>query len=69
MVRLCILLLIEISCNYSCMTPVLMSKIDYCGYALVDTKSHASKYSKVTMSKLLGGVISMLATLVYVELC
>jgi hypothetical protein len=27
-------------------------------YALVDTKSHASKISKVTMSKLLGGVIS-----------
>jgi hypothetical protein len=59
MVRICILLLLEISCNYSCMTPVLMSWIDYCGYALVDTKSHARKYSKLTMSKLLGGVISI----------
>jgi hypothetical protein len=28
---------------------------------LVDTKSHASKYSKVTMSKLLGGVISIVS--------
>jgi hypothetical protein len=27
---------------------------------LVDTKSHASKKSKVTMSRLLGGVISEL---------
>jgi hypothetical protein len=29
-------------------------------YALVDTKSHVSKNSKVTMSRLLGGVISEL---------
>jgi hypothetical protein len=42
------------------MTPVLISRIDYCGYALVDTKSHASKNSKVTISRLLGGVISEL---------
>jgi hypothetical protein len=40
------------------MTPILISRIDYYGYALVDTKSHASKNSKVTMSRLLGGVIS-----------
>jgi hypothetical protein len=39
------------------MTPVFISPTDYCGYALVDTKSHVSKTSKVTMSKLLGGVI------------
>jgi hypothetical protein len=43
------------------MTPILMSYIDQCGYALEDTKSHASKYSKVTMSKLLGGVISIVS--------
>jgi hypothetical protein len=42
------------------MTPVFISRIDYCGYALVDTKSHASKISKATMSKLLGGAISEL---------
>jgi hypothetical protein len=30
-------------------------------YALVDTKSHASKYFKVTMSKLLGGVMSIVS--------
>jgi hypothetical protein len=42
------------------MTPVFISRIDLCGYDLVDTKSHASKISKVTMSKLLGGVISEL---------
>jgi hypothetical protein len=40
--------------------PYFISQIDYCRYALVDTKSHASKISKVTMSKLLGGVISEL---------
>jgi hypothetical protein len=39
------------------MTLVFISRIDYYGYALVDTKSHASKILKVTMSKLLGGVI------------
>jgi hypothetical protein len=43
------------------MTPVFMSKIDECGYALVDKKSQASKYFKVTMSKLLGGVISIVS--------
>jgi hypothetical protein len=37
--------------------PYLISRIDYCGYALIDTKSHVSKNLKVTMSKLLGGVI------------
>jgi hypothetical protein len=42
------------------MTPVFINQTDYCGYALVDTKSHASKNSKVTISKLLGGVISEL---------
>jgi hypothetical protein len=42
------------------MTPIFISRIDYCGYALVETKSQASKISKVTMSKLLGGVISEL---------
>jgi hypothetical protein len=42
------------------MTPILISQIDQCGYALVDTKSHASKNSKITMSRLLGGVISEL---------
>jgi hypothetical protein len=43
------------------MTPILINQTDYCSYALVDTKSHASKEnSKVTMSKLLGGVISEL---------
>jgi hypothetical protein len=40
--------------------PCLTSRIDSCGYALVDTKSHASKNSKVTTSRLLGGVISEL---------
>jgi hypothetical protein len=40
--------------------PVLISRINECGYALVDTKSHVSKNSKVTMSRLLGGVISEL---------
>jgi hypothetical protein len=35
-------------------------------YALLDTKSHASKISKVTMSKLLGGVISKLVLIVLV---
>jgi hypothetical protein len=43
------------------MSPILMSYIDLCGYALVDIKSHVSKYSKVTMSKLLGGVISIVS--------
>jgi hypothetical protein len=42
------------------MTPIFISRIDQCGYALVDIKSHGSKISKVTMSKLLGGVISEL---------
>jgi hypothetical protein len=58
MVMLYILQLLEIRCNYSCMTPALISQIDYCGCALVDTKSYTSKNSKVTMSKLLRGVIS-----------
>jgi hypothetical protein len=40
------------------MTPVLISRIDKCGYALVDTKSHVSKKSKVTLSWLLEGMIS-----------
>jgi hypothetical protein len=40
------------------MTPILISQIDQCGYALEDTKSQVSKNSKVTMSRLLGGVIS-----------
>jgi hypothetical protein len=40
--------------------PVLISRIDSCGYALVDIKSHVSKNSKVTMFRLLGGVISEL---------
>jgi hypothetical protein len=42
------------------MTPIFLSRIDQCGYALVDIKSHASKISKVTISKLLGDVISEL---------
>jgi hypothetical protein len=42
------------------MTPVLINRTDQCSYALVDIKSHASKDSKVTMSRLLGGVISEL---------
>jgi hypothetical protein len=37
--------------------PVLISRIDLCGYPLVDTKSHASKNSNVTTSRLMGGVI------------
>jgi hypothetical protein len=40
--------------------PYFISRIDQCGHALVDIKSHANKISKVTMSKLLGGVISEL---------
>jgi hypothetical protein len=42
------------------MTPFLINQTDQCSYALVDTKSHARKNSKVTMSRLLGGVISEL---------
>jgi hypothetical protein len=42
------------------MAPILISRIDYCGYAFVDTKSHVSKNSKVTVSRLLEGVISEL---------
>jgi hypothetical protein len=42
------------------MTPILINRIDLCSYALVDTKSHVSKNSNVTRSKLLGGVISEL---------
>jgi hypothetical protein len=42
------------------MTPVLINQTNECSYALVDTKFHASKNSKVTMSSLLGGVISEL---------
>jgi hypothetical protein len=40
--------------------PIFISRIDWYGYALVDTKSQVSKILKVTMSKLLGGVISEL---------
>jgi hypothetical protein len=50
--------MLEISYNHLCMTPILISRIDKCGYALVDTKSHVSKKSKVTLSRLLEGVIS-----------
>jgi hypothetical protein len=39
------------------MTPIFINQTDQCSYALVETKSHASKNSKVTMSRLLGGVI------------
>jgi hypothetical protein len=42
------------------MTPIFISQIDQCVYGLVDTKSHASKISKVTKFKLLGDVISEL---------
>jgi hypothetical protein len=42
------------------MTPDFISRMDWCGYALLDTKSHANKISKVTLSELLGGVISEL---------
>jgi hypothetical protein len=42
------------------MTPIFLRRIDLCGYALVDTKYHVSKISKVTMYKFLGGVISEL---------
>jgi hypothetical protein len=42
------------------MTSVLINQTDQCSYAFVDTKSHVSKNSKVTMSRLLGGVISEL---------
>jgi hypothetical protein len=42
------------------MTPVLINQTDWCSYALVDTKSYVSKNSKVTMSMLLGGMISEL---------
>ncbi len=45
------------------MTHVLINQTNECSYALVDTKSHASKNSKVAMSKLLGGVISVVLTL------
>jgi hypothetical protein len=38
------------------MTSVLINQTDKCSYAL----SHVSKNSKVTMSRLLGGVISEL---------
>jgi hypothetical protein len=40
--------------------PIFISRIDWCGYALVEIKSHVSKISKLTISKLLGGVISEL---------
>jgi hypothetical protein len=42
------------------MIPNLINQTDYCSYALVDTKSQVTKNSKVTMSRLLGGVISEL---------
>jgi hypothetical protein len=59
MVRLYILLCLRLVAT-TCAWPYLISQIDSYGYALVDTKSHASKNSKVTMSRLLGGVISEL---------
>jgi hypothetical protein len=40
--------------------PVLINQTDECSYDSVDTKSHESKDSKVTMPRLLGGVISEL---------
>jgi hypothetical protein len=52
--------LLKISCNHLCMTYVLTNRTDYCGYAFIDTKSHVSKNSKVTMYRLLGGVLSEL---------
>jgi hypothetical protein len=42
------------------MIPIFISQFDKCGYALVDIKSHARNISKITMSNLLGGVISEL---------
>jgi hypothetical protein len=48
------------------MTPVFISRIDKCGHALVNTKSHVSNISKVVMSKLLGGVISELVLILLI---
>jgi hypothetical protein len=47
------------------MTPILIKQTSYCGYALADTESHVTKNSKVTMSKLLGGMISELVLILW----
>jgi hypothetical protein len=44
MVRLYILLLLAISCKYSCMTHALMNLIYMCNHALVDTKISCEQF-------------------------
>jgi hypothetical protein len=46
MLRLYILLLLEISCKFSCMTLALMNLIYQCSHAFIDTKTSCEQFHK-----------------------